>query len=155
TALGATWSGGVPTLSVWAPTAQSVRLALYANDASATAPAFQPMTLDPATGVWSVTGQAGWKGQYYLYQVKVFPRAAGLVVTNRVQDPYSVDVSTTSARSHLGDLDDPALKPPGWPAAAPGALASPTDAVLYELHVRDFSATDTTVPEEHRGKYLA
>ncbi|HYU86757.1 MAG TPA: pullulanase-type alpha-1,6-glucosidase, partial [Kribbellaceae bacterium] len=26
---------------------------------------------------------------------------------------------------------------------------------IYELHVRDFSATDTTVPAAHRGKYLA
>ena len=30
------------------------------------------MTLDPATGVWSVTGSAGWNGRYYLYEVEVF-----------------------------------------------------------------------------------
>ena len=35
------------------------------------------------------------------------------------------------------------------------ALASPTDIVLYELHIRDFSISDETVPEKDRGKYTA
>ena len=28
------------------------------------------------------------------------------------------------------------------------------DAVVYELHVRDFTTADERVPEEHRGRYL-
>ena len=34
-------------------------------------------------------------------------------------------------------------------------LAAPEDIVLYELHVRDFSANDATVPEALRGTYKA
>jgi pullulanase-type alpha-1,6-glucosidase len=34
-------------------------------------------------------------------------------------------------------------------------LASPTDIVLYELHIRDFSISDDSVPENDRGKYTA
>ncbi|MFN8531482.1 MAG: pullulanase-type alpha-1,6-glucosidase [Anaerolineae bacterium] len=34
-------------------------------------------------------------------------------------------------------------------------LAAPEDIVVYELHVRDFSINDATVPEAHRGTYLA
>jgi pullulanase len=33
--------------------------------------------------------------------------------------------------------------------------ADPTDISLYELHIRDFSASDETVPAHLRGKYLA
>src|SRR5262249_13653664 len=32
---------------------------------------------------------------------------------------------------------------------------SPTDIVLYELHIRDFSISDNSVPEKDRGKYTA
>src|SRR3954469_20032412 len=154
-ALGATWSGGTPTLRVWAPTAQDVKLELYADAASGTAPTEQAMTLDQATGVWSVTGLPAWKGQYYLYKATVFTRATFTVVVNMVPDPYSVDVSQNAGRTHLVDLADPALKPSGWDALSKPAAASPLDSVFYELHVRDFSATDATVPVAHRGKYLA
>ncbi len=34
-------------------------------------------------------------------------------------------------------------------------MQAPTDAVIYELHVRDFSIGDRTVRPEFRGKYLA
>ena len=54
------------------------------------------------------------------------------------------------------DLDAAATKPPGWdPNGAPDRIGAMTDLVIYELHVRDFSRDDATVPAEHRGKYLA
>ena len=45
--------------------------------------------------------------------------------------------------------------PDGWLDGAKPPLVRPEDAVLYELHLRDFSASDATVPAEHRGTYLA
>ena len=48
-----------------------------------------------------------------------------------------------------------ALEPPGWARLRKPALAQPEDSTLYELHVRDFSITDETVPEAHRGTFLA
>ena len=48
------------------------------------------------------------------------------------------------------------LAPEGWADhERPARLAAPTDASIYELHVRDFSASDATVPARLRGKYLA
>ena len=52
----------------------------------------------------------------------------------------------TRQRSVLVDLDDPALAPRGLGPAAQAALAQPEDSTIYELHVRDFSITDETVP---------
>ena len=63
-------------------------------------------------------------------------------------DPYSVSLSRNSQRSQIVDLADPALKPAGWDALPSRALAAPEDIVLYELHVRDFSASDPTVPAD-------
>src|SRR6185436_13837957 len=97
--LGVTWAAGVPTVRVWAPTAQDVKLELFADAASATTPTEQAMTLDQNSGVWSVTGQAGWKGQYYTYKATVFTRATRAVAVNHVADPYSVDVSINAGRS--------------------------------------------------------
>lgn len=153
-ALGASWNGDVPTLAVWAPTAQDVKLLLF-DTATATASTSVTMTRDDATGVWSVTGQPAWKGKYYQYEVRVFTRAGRIVATNRVTDPYSADLSMNSGRTHLVNLADAALKPGGWDALAKPALDAPEDIVLYELHIRDFSASDATVAAAYRGKYLA
>jgi pullulanase len=44
--------------------------------------------------------------------------------------------------------------PPGWDATPrPPAWQAPTDQVIYELHVRDFSINDASVAPPNRGKY--
>jgi len=114
-----------------------------------------PMTLDPASGVWSVIGSSDWKGKYYLYDVEVYVDSTGQVEHNVVTDPYSVSLSANSARSQIVDLSDDALAPPGWNDVDKPPLAQPEDLSLYELHVRDFSWTDETVPAALRGTYAA
>jgi pullulanase len=158
-ALGATFAAGdpnrVPTLRIWAPTARAVRLLLFDDSNPATPGTAHPMTADPATGVWSVTGPPSWYGKHYLYEVEVYVRATGQVETNRVTDPYSVSLSLNSQRSQIVDLTDPAYKPAGWDALVKPRLDAPTDIVLYELHVRDFSAADPTVPADLKGTFKA
>jgi pullulanase len=58
-------------------------------------------------------------------------------------------------KSLVVDLDSPLSKPDGWEQVTKPELASPTDIVLYELHIRDFSISDGTVPEIDRGKFTA
>ena len=152
--LGPTFSGGVPTLRVWAPTAHSVRLRLYDSSTGAAYDTV-PMTRDDATGVWSVVGTPAWKGRFYLYEVEVWQPATMKVETNLVTDPYSLSLSTNSQRSQIVDLADPALAPAGWSSLVKPPLAAPEDIVLYELHIRDFSANDMTVPAGLRGTYKA
>ncbi len=53
------------------------------------------------------------------------------------------------------DLSAPDLAPEGWPEEASPPNGPFTDISIYELHIRDFSASDNTVPEHLRGKYLA
>jgi pullulanase-type alpha-1,6-glucosidase len=152
--LGVTWNGARPTLRLWAPTARSVRLHLYA-DATTTDETVRPLELDPRSGVWSIEGEADWQDQFYLYEVEVYVPSTGKIEKNLVTDPYSFSLSTNSTRSQIVDLNDAALQPPDWLQLTKPALAAPEDAVIYELHVRDFSIFDETVPEAERGTFKA
>ncbi len=152
--LGVEFEGGVPTLRVWAPTAITVSLLLYSDSTTSKAEEI-PMEFNPATGIWSVTGEANWKGKFYLYDVEVFVRQEGKLVHNLVTDPYSFSLAMNSTRSQIVDLNDPALMPDGWDALEKPELTAFTDIVLYELHVRDFSVIDETIPEEQRGTFIA
>ncbi len=153
--LGVTIDNGLPTIRVWAPTARQVRLHRFADARPETRAVVLPMTFDASTGVWSIRGEASWIGQYYLFEVDVYVPAEGRVVSNLVTDPYSVALSANSARSQVIDLNDPALQPPGWDTLAKPPLEAPEDVVLYELHVRDFSILDETVPPDLRGTFRA
>lgn len=153
--LGVVWDAEAPSLRLWAPTAQSVRLHRFIDADPATEPEISEMTFEAATGIWSVAGDAEWKNQYYLYEVTVYAPTEHAIVTNIVTDPYSTSLSMNSARSQIVDLNDPALFPDGWAEAVKPALAAPEDIVLYELHVRDFSAIDEGVAPENRGTFMA
>ncbi|MCC2970578.1 pullulanase-type alpha-1,6-glucosidase [Massilia sp. IC2-476] len=156
--LGVSFNGaGVPSFRVWAPTAKSVALDIY-PDANAPSSGSVPMRFDAATGVWSYTApNANWTNRaYYTYTVQVLSRwANNSIVTNTVTDPYSVSLNANSARSFVADLDSDALKPRGWDQHRIPRLEHAGDIALYELHIRDFSAGDDSVPAARRGKYLA
>ncbi|NNE43494.1 MAG: DUF3372 domain-containing protein, partial [Gemmatimonadetes bacterium] len=149
--LGVTWDDGVPSLRVWAPTARAVRLLLFPEPDGA--PRTLPMTADH--GVWTARGRADWKNAAYLYEVELWVPSTGRVETNRVTDPYSRGLTRNSLRSVIVDPDDPATQPEGWDSLAKPALDAPEDIVLYELHVRDFSAADPEVPADLRGTFRA
>ncbi|MEU0085336.1 pullulanase-type alpha-1,6-glucosidase [Streptomyces sp. NPDC006274] len=144
--LGATFDRkGVPTLRLWAPTAQHVSLELDGRRVA--------MRRDDASGVWSVRGRKNWKGDAYRYHVKVWAPSVQKVVTNKVTDPYSLALTTDSERSLVADLTDRSLMPAGWPALKKPAAVPLGDAQIQELHIRDFSIADATA--DHKGTYLA
>ena len=152
--LGVTFDGNTPTLRLWAPTAQSVTLQMFDTPVASYANK-TPMQWDAKTGVWSVSGDASWKNKFYLFEVKVFAPSTGKIETNLITDPYSLSLSMNSKRSQIVDLNDADLKPQGWDNLEKPALAAPEDIVIYELHIRDFSISDQSVPEELRGTYKA
>jgi pullulanase/glycogen debranching enzyme len=153
--LGVSWDGDIPTIRLWAPTAKSVTFHLFDDSDPATTSVTTPMMLDPTTGVWSVTGNAGWKNKFYLFEVEVYVHSTGQVEHNVVTDPYSFSLAMNSARSQLVDLNDAALKPEGWDTLQKPALPAPEDISIYEIHVRDFSVNDPLVPDELKGTYKA
>lgn len=152
--LGLDWKGQRPRFDLWAPTARQVSLHVYREGSGGEALATVPLK-EGRDGVWSLLGEKDWKDAYYLYEVEVYVPETGKVERNLVTDPYSVGLSTNSERSLIVNLSDPELLPFGWNSLEKPALAQPEDLSLYELHVRDFSINDATVPEERRGTYAA
>ncbi|WP_411832273.1 alpha-1,6-glucosidase domain-containing protein [Pseudoxanthomonas mexicana] len=142
------------SLKLWAPTARAVSACLF-DGGEGKATALHALQEDARTGIWSWRAPRDLSGRYYVYLVDVYVPGTG-VVRNRVTDPYSIGLGADSRRSYLADLDAPALKPAGWDdAPRPDRVKAQTDMVVYELHVRDFSIGDASVPAKHRGKYLA
>jgi pullulanase-type alpha-1,6-glucosidase len=154
--LGLTWAGGRPRLALWAPTAQAVSLNVYSSGHTTDPIATTPL-MRGADGVWTMTGQSGWKGDYYLFAVKVYVPETGRVETNLVTDPYSYGLSADSERSLFIDLNDPATAPPGWQSLGhhKPPLPQAVDQSITEVQIRDFSVADPTVPAADRGTYLA
>jgi pullulanase len=153
-ALGVTPRPTYTGFGLWAPTAQRVHVCTY-DSGSAAAASVHPLHLDRISGVWRASLPGDLSGKYYAYLVDVIAGGAALV-RNRVTDPYSVSLTTDSARSYIADLDAPGLKPAGWDSTkALTRVKAQTDMVVYELHVRDFSINDPTVAPARRGKYAA
>jgi len=161
--LGVVFTGQKPGLRLWAPTARAVTLYLFESvpasvqNRTADLPGAQklPMLRDSQTGVWSLQGAETWRNQYYLFEVEVYVPLTGRIEKNLVTDPYSYSLSTNSLYSQIVDLKSQSLKPSGWEKLAKPTLAAPEEIVLYELHIRDFSANDKSVPAEWRGTYKA
>ena len=151
--LGAIFHEKSISIRVWAPTARSVDLQLFLAAADPTPAAVLPMT--EFNGVWNIEIDSSWSGKYYLFATAVFVPSLQKVVENIVTDPYSVDLSLNGAKTRLTNLASDTHKPPGWNESQSPRLASVGDLTIYELHMRDFSAKDPTVPPHYRGTYLA
>ncbi|NUS64818.1 MAG: pullulanase-type alpha-1,6-glucosidase [Saccharothrix sp.] len=143
---GPTFDGDRVTARLWAPTASSVKVQVF-DQPGGTATSV-PLTRDDASGSWSASG--AWRDKFYLFEVTV----AGRAVT--VTDPYSVALAVNSTHSQFADLADARTMPADWAGhVARGLDGDPTEHGITELHVRDFSIGDTTVPEGDRGTYRA
>ena len=153
--LGVSWPQGVPRLRLWAPTATRVRLMLWPVGSDLHRPAVALEMHAEPDGCWSLTGGRDWAGARFRYEVTVYSTEAQRMVTNQVTDPYSVALTVNSTHSLVVDLDDPALAPEVWVRAPQPELGHAVDQVIYELHVRDFSISDKSVPAQERGSFLA
>jgi pullulanase len=140
-------------LKLWAPTAQSVSLQLFDHENDA-APE-TTVAMHEHNGVWVARGTTDWKGKYYLYSVNVYVPVDKTVDTNVTSDPYSIDIALNGAKSRITDLNSESTKPAGWDYSFSPPLNSLNDISIYELHIRDFSVGDSTVPSVHRGMYDA
>ncbi len=142
--LGAVISGDNTTFKVWAPTASKVVLNLFTAGDGVEAYKNVEMVLGEK-GVWSHTEPCG-HGTYYTYTVTTS------VGTQEAVDPYAKAAGVNGNRGMVVDLSK--TDPEGWDKAA---LANPiqhySEAVIWEVHVRDFS--NKIESSQYKGKYLA
>jgi pullulanase len=152
-ALGLTYSNTEITASLWAPTAQQVSLQIYNADKALQST--ETMTLDSATGVWSMSTPLTNDRLFYRYELTVYHPQNLQFETIWSTDPYSVSLSTNGLYSQFVNLTDADLKPMDWDSHTIPTIADIEDAVIYEGNIRDFSIRDDSTSEANRGKYLA
>ncbi len=141
-------------LKLWAPTAQSVSLKLYDEGKNHTETVEAERDL-PSHGVWEFDLDLEADRKFYRFEIEVFHPENDEINTFVVTDPYSVSLATDSRYSQFVDLaGDEELKPDGWEDIRK-EQPHPVDITVYEAHMRDFSLIDETIPEEHRGTYMA
>ena len=164
--LGPTWAGAPdpaasPALALWAPTAQEVTLLSWeTGDPTGSVPLVEgeprrTRAESRPDGRWEVGCGAVGAGAQYLWEVRVYVPATGRVETNVVTDPYAPALTVDSRRAVAVDLRLDALAPRQWATTPSPRVTSDAARAIYELHVRDFSAADPTVPEGLRGTYAA
>ena len=145
--LGAVWTPEKTTFRVWAPTADAVTLNLYASGTPDTDDLTEqiPMTSD-ANGTWVAEKEGDLNGTYYTYLVSVGGEE------NEACDPYARTTGVNGARAMVIDLSS--TNPDGWDNDSnPNSGLTYNDAVIYELHVRDLSA-DESSGITNAGKFL-
>ena len=145
--LGATWTKEATTFRLWAPTASAVSVNLYASGTEGTDDLVNTveMTAD-VNGTWVATVEGDLNGTYYTYSVT----RKGETV--EACDPYARTTGVNGNRAMVVDLDS--TDPAGWENDTYVTVDNYTDAVIWELHVRDFSI-DENSGMENKGKYLA
>lgn len=142
--LGAEYTGEKTTFRLWAPKAAKAQLNLYRNGSGGEP--YYTAKMSKSGGVWSAEVSGDLHGVYYTYSVTTRG------VTNESIDPYAVSAGLNGRRGMVLDLTR--TNPAGWEREKPVSLASPADAVIYELHVRDFSM-DASAGFKSRGKFAA
>ena len=140
-------------LKLWAPTAQSVSLKVYDEEKNHTETIAAETEL-PDSGVWEFQGDQTLDRRFYRLEIEVFHPENDQINTFVVTDPYSVSLATDSRYSQFVNLDDEDLKPEGWDDIRK-TQPRPVDITVYEAHMRDFSIIDESIPQEHRGTYMA
>ncbi|EKP0309019.1 pullulanase-type alpha-1,6-glucosidase, partial [Aeromonas veronii] len=153
---GAVVEGSRVTFRLWAPTAKSVKLALY--NASHQKSGEVAMTFDSASGSWSYEGGSELIGQFYRYDMEVYHPLTRQIEKYEVTDPYALSLAMNSEFSQVVDLNDASLKPDGWDELeAPHSQKSSADLakmVIYEAHIRDLTGNDESTDADKRGKFV-
>lgn len=147
TDLGATWSSEKTTFRVWAPTADSVKVNLYKSGTEETDDLIEQLDMQSdVNGTWVAEKDGDLNGVYYTYTVLING------TESEACDPYARTTGVNGKRAMVIDLDS--TDPEGWDNDTnPHAGENYTDAVIYELHVRDLSS-DESSGIKNTGKFL-
>ena len=144
TDLGVTRTGSGTRFRLWAPAAKSVSVNIYRSGTPAMDDRLLQIQMQPSIqGTWTAEYPQDLAGYYYTY----------LVDGNREAcDPYARSTGVNGLRAMILDME--ATNPAGWDADTdPNAGKGITDAVIYELHIRDLSMGDNS-GIRHKGKFL-
>ena len=143
--LGLTFSSKNNIFKIWAPTAEQAQLVFYKEGVGGN-PLFSYPMMKKEGGVWEADLTGEFKGRFYTFKVMINGRWQ-----NEVPDPYAKAVGVNGKRAMVVDLKE--TNPAGWEQDKSPLFKNKTDAILYELHVRDASIADNS-GIKNKGKFL-
>ena len=132
---------------VFAPSATAAWVFFY-DEATGLAGRFEVPLVHVGSGTWELMLTGVWAGKFYTL------RFSGVGHDERLEvvDPWAVNTVDSARRARLTVLGS--TDPAGWERGKVGPfLASATDAVICELHVRDLTMSATS-GVSRRGGYL-
>lgn len=140
------YSPAATEFALWAPTAQQVRVLLYEEATGGVA--YKMVDMQPsAQGMWKATIEGDLKHTYYVFNVKIDD-----VWQGDTPGVMAKAVGVNGLRAAVIDLET--TNPQGWDQDRRPDFKRKADAVIYEMHYRDFSM-DSVSGMAHKGKYLA
>lgn len=138
--LGINYTPQKTDFAVYAPGAEKVILKIYDQPIGGQA---QEYHLQPQSdGVWQTTVKGDLMHKYYVYSVS--GRDPRYRPDKEINDPYARCVTTHDGRALIFRDDTPIAPPPSFPIQ---------DAIIYEIHVRDFTISENS-GAKHKGLYL-
>ncbi len=143
--LGVTWSEKKLKVRLWSPTAREVLFRLYKS--AETKIAHETIQLEKShSGTWRCELNGNYEGFFYTFQVRDN--------SEWLNECPDIDAKATGVNGLRGMILDHALtNPEDWESDRRSSVVCPTDMVIYELHLRDFTVSpDSGV--SHKGKYL-
>jgi pullulanase len=142
--LGLTYSKTQSTFRIWAPTAKKAELLLHSKD-----PLVHPTVIlmnKSYDGTWTITLKGDFKGHRYAFNAVIDGRLPAYG-----PDPYVKAVSVNGLEGVVIDLKE--TDPPDWEKDKSPLFKNKTDAIIYELHVRDASISANS-GIKNKGKFL-
>ncbi|MCI6212768.1 type I pullulanase [Bacteroides heparinolyticus] len=140
------YSPTVTRFSLWAPTADEVRLMLFETGDGGHAYETISMQLSEE-GTWKADVERDMKGKFYTFNVKINGKWLG--------DTPGINARAVGVNGkRAAIIDMRTTDPEGWADDKRPALVSPADVIIYEMHHRDFSI-DSLSGIRHKGKFLA
>lgn len=159
--MGITFNNQNISLRLWAPTASKVELLIYDTwDVLEEKPnEIYQLKEDYQSGTFYISiNREKNENKYYLYRLhfKEIDREGNVFnnITYAV-DPYAVGVGVNGDKGVLLDINSKEAKPKAWGEISKPELINREDAIIYEMHIRDFTINEKSgVEKELRGKYL-
>lgn len=140
------YGSGSTYFTLWAPTAESVRLFIYPTGEGGVADAKYDMSKSIA-GKWTKSLDGNLVGKFYTFQVKVNGRWL-----DETPGIFCKATGVNGLRAAIIDMKK--TDPEGWEDDRRPELKGFSDIVLYELHHRDFSM-DGMSGMKNKGKFVA
>lgn len=129
--LGLIYSKSSSVLKIWSPVAEKAEVLIYKEGSGGSA--IETIAMQKSeSGTWTAVLNGDYDGKFYVFRIQQDGKWL-----DEVPDPYAKIVGVNGKRAMIADLKN--TNPENWLNDKSVAIANATNAIIYELHIRDAS----------------